>query len=134
MTDITVTLDTKGMDEAIRRAGAEGQKLMDALAEQYIGNVKLQFDTSPDGRTYKRGKKGQHVASQPGYPPNVDSGAYRDSLRWESAGQFDREIHGAEYGIYLEDSAVLNRPHLNPAMRQLEGEMATIAKRYIKLG
>lgn len=133
MSDIQVTLNTKGMDEAIRRAGTDGAKLMDELAELFVGNVKASFDTSPDGRTYVR-RSVTHVASQPGYPPNVDTGNYRDSLRWESAGQLDREVYGAEYGKYLEDSSELNRPHLNPAMRQVEKDLKTVAQRYIKLG
>ena len=126
---ITTKLDTKGMDEAIRRAGLEGSKLMDVLAEAFVGNVKGSFNTSPPGRTY-----GNHVASQPGYPPNIDTGNYTNSLRWERDGQFEREVYGAFYGAILEDSAQLDRPHLNPAMRRVEGDMNTIAPKYIKLG
>jgi len=134
MTIEVVKLDTSGMDEAIRRAGTDGQKLMDALAELFVGNVRESFNTSPDGRTYKRGKDGVHVASQPGYPPNIDSGNYTNSLRWENSGSFGRSVYGAEYGLYLEDSSVLNRPHLNPAMERLEEQLPSVAPQYIKLG
>jgi hypothetical protein len=122
-------LDTKGMDEAIRRAGTEGERLMSALAESYVGNVKESFGTGPDGIQY-----GNHVASQPGNPPNVDTGAYTNSLRWEHGGSFVREIYGLIYGIYLEDSSELDRPHLNPAMEKVSEDLPTIAPQYIKLG
>lgn len=126
-------LDVKGMDDAIRRAGPEGSKLMDALAEQFVGNVRLKFNTGPAGKQYPRGNK-VHVASSPGHPPNEDTRAYSNSLRWEKSGAFEREIYGLEYGRYLEDSTVLNRPHLNPAMREVEESLPVVAPKYIKLG
>lgn len=124
-----IKLDTKGMDEAIRRAGPEGGRLMDHLAEDFIGNVKESFGTGPDGKQY-----GDHVASQPGHPPNVDTGAYTNSLRWENGGAFVREIYGLIYGLYLEDSSELDRPHLNPAMDKVADDLPEVAPRYIKLG
>jgi hypothetical protein len=126
---IVKELDTKGMDEAIRRAGPEGMLLMDALGGNFVAHVQLLFDTGPDGLTY-----GNHVASQPGHPPNVDTSAYTNSLRWERAGNFVREIYGLIYGLYLEDSSELDRPHLNPAMEATADELPEVAPQYIKLG
>ena len=127
MTD--VNLDLSGMDEAIRRAGTEGEKLLDVLSELFVGNVKESFNTGPAGRTY-----GTHVASMEGNPPNVDTGAYTNSLRWENGGSFEREVYGLEYGAYLEDNTELNRPHLNPAMDDVNDTLPVVAPQYIRLG
>lgn len=68
------------------------------VAEQIAGDIVDSFDTSPGGRTY-----GTHVASLPGYPPNVDSGDLQASIDWERVELMHYVVYdGVPYGIFLE--------------------------------
>lgn len=127
-------VDTSGIDKALAKLPGQKGRFMDALAERTLTLMKLSFDTSPPGREYARGNNRIHVASQPGYPPNVDYGDLTNSLRWERRGSDTREIHGAEHGLYLEDSSELNRPFIRPAMEEANKDVVSLGKQWLRIG
>ena len=108
---------------------------LNAAAQDAVAQIQLSFNTSPAGRTYVH-EGVEHVASQPGYPPNVDINALRASMRAEKAGPLEYQVmDGVEYGVYLElgTERMAARPFVTPvieAMRQ--GEMGRAMKRYLQ--
>ena len=126
-------VDTSGIDDLLTKHPQNKRRFMDAVAERAVALMDLSFNTSPDGLSYPRGSGRTHVASQAGFPPNVDSGTLRDSLRWERSGD-DREIHGAEYALYLEDSTELNRPFIGPAIEEANQDVPALGKRFLDGG
>ncbi len=86
------------------------------LVTEMTTDVILSFGTSPPGAAYKRGNV-THVASLPGYPPNVDIGTLRAAVRWIPDGRFRYLIvDGVYYGIYLElgTDGMAARPFMSP--------------------
>lgn len=109
-------LDTKVLDEIIRNTPEQCDKLLRAAAEGIVNDIKVSFNTSPAGRTY-----GGHVASQPGYPPNVDTGALRASMNWQAEGDLRYVVSdGVEYGYWLEEGTdkMQPRPFVQPVFRE----------------
>jgi len=129
---IEITVDLSGYDRVLREEPIKAGRLLSAGAERAITIMKTSFNTSPAGRIHQRGTR-THTASQPGYPPNIDTGALSNSLRWEEAGQSTRKIFGMEYGLELEDSTMKNRPFIQPAFDQLKNEFPGMAKAYLTL-
>lgn len=86
------------------------------VAQAMTDDVKLKFNTGPGGQTYKR-KKRYHIASSPGYPPNVDTGTLRASIKWARGAPLSYRISdGVGYGVYLEygTSRMVARPFMGP--------------------
>lgn len=113
----SVTIDTTGLDRILRELPAELERWLDGEAEAIVTDVKMSMGTSPAGRSYERGGV-THVASMPNFPPNVDTGTLRASIRWENDGRLQRLVmDGVEYGIYLEDGTerIAPRPFMAPA-------------------
>jgi hypothetical protein len=129
--DFDFAFDTSGIDKLLAQHPRNTGLFMDAVAETTVGNMTDSFDTSPPGRSYKRGKKRVHVASMPGHPPNIDHSDLVNSLRWERRGSDAREIHGAAHGLYLEDSAELNRPFIGPAVQETNKDVPSLGKRWL---
>lgn len=124
MGDLTVRLDTSGMDRLLAEEPGKVERFLDWKAEAMVAEIVLSFGSGPPGMSY-----GDHTASQPGYPPNVDTNALRASIRWEKTGRMERTImDGVEYGIYLEDGteSIMPRPFFAPvfieAQRTIERE------------
>lgn len=114
---IEFTYDFSGMRAHVATLPLKIDVLLDAAAEGIVTDIKLSFGTGPAGLEYDRGSRGVHVASQPGYPPNVDTSALTNSMHWERAGSREREImDGVEYGIDLEDGTerIAPRPFMRP--------------------
>jgi hypothetical protein len=127
MTDIKI--DTSGLDKLLAKLDSTVDHWLAGVAESIVTDVKLSFGTSPDGRSYTRGSI-SHVASQPGYPPNVDTGTLRASIRHEKRGPYEYWVmDGVEYGIWLEDGTpnIAPRPFMRPAFdaarRRIEGDL-----------
>ena len=130
-----VKLDMRGLDRVLREEPQKAERWLDGVAEEIVSDIKLSFGTSPGGRSYTRGSV-THVASQPNYPPNVDTGALRASIRWENTGHFERTImDGVEYGIYLEDGAenMQPRPFVGPVFHDWRGKIALDAKKNLDI-
>jgi hypothetical protein len=130
MANPKIVLDTKGLQALKRKEPEKVATWLDMKAEGLVTDIKLSFNTSPPGRTYTRGGV-SHTASQEGYPPNVDIGTLRLSIRWERDGLFRRKImDGVNYGIHLEDGTerIAPRPFMQPAFKRLEQTIEADAK------
>lgn len=112
--------DTRRLQELARNSPERIREAGEAIATEMLNDIVLSFNTSPDGETYRRGGI-EHVASQEGYPPNVDTGTLRASMRWARTGAFRWEISdGVEYGIFLElgTENMAPRPFVSPVFEE----------------
>jgi hypothetical protein len=126
-----IEMDTSGIEDVLREEPGRVSNWLDGVAEQVVGDIQVSYGTSPPGRSYRRGTI-THVASQPGYPPNVDTNALRGSIHWDPDGPLRRIVSdGMDYGIYLED--VLNRPHFGPVFMDWERKIEDDAGRNLRL-
>lgn len=114
-----VKIDVSKLRELKREMPGRFDDALRAAAEEIATDIKLSFNTSPAGQTYKRGNV-THVASQPGYPPNVDIGTLKNSIRAIRGNhQFEHYIvDGVQYGIFLElgTERMKARPFFTPVM------------------
>lgn len=133
MSGITFTKDMRVLDQLRRNVPAKLEQFGRAVAEEIVSDIKLSYGTSPPGRTHTRGKR-SHVASQPGYPPNIDMGALRASIRWEAAGKLRWNVtDGVEYGYWLEvgTERMAARPHFKPIFEKwIQGDLARFGKEW----
>jgi HK97 gp10 family phage protein len=112
-----IKVDVSGLERLLREEPGKVETWLDSVAESIVTDVKLSFGTSPAGESYTRGGV-THVASQPGYPPNVDIGTLTNTIRQEKTGTLERTVmDGVEYGLYLEDGTehIEPRPFMRPA-------------------
>lgn len=119
--DFEWELDTKGIDDLLNRLDGVVDAWLGGVAEAIVTDVKLSFGSGPDGRRYTRGSI-EHVASQPGYPPNVDTGALRGTIRQQRINAHERWVmDGMEYGVYLEigTERIAPRPFMRPAFDRI---------------
>lgn len=122
--EVTIKLDLSGIDDVHKHISERLPDLQDALSEELVAVWQDSFDESPrTGRTYQRGKE-THTSSSPGNPPVVDTGALRASLHWRKNRKYQRQFYGAEYGLYLNDSAILDRPWIEPGIDTVVRESA----------
>ena len=122
------------MQNIIRQQPQLRSDLLDAAAEAIVTDVKTSFNTSPPGRSYKR-RTVTHVASRPNYPPNVDTGALRASIRAIRVNENVRWVaDGVEYGVWLESgtSRMAARPFMNPAFRRFGRHWPQFAHDFIR--
>jgi len=120
-----IILDTSGLDRILQTEPQKVETWLDAVAEDIVTDIVLNFGTSPPGASYTRGGV-THVASQPGYPPNVDISTLSDSIKWEKTAPLERTISdGVEYGIHLEDGTeyIDPRPWMEPAFKRKQAEI-----------
>lgn len=123
-------LDLSGIENLLRAMPTKGGRWLTAFTESVVTDMKLSMNTSPPGESYTKGGV-THIASQPGYPPNVDIGTLINSIKQENTGSFERTItDGVEYGIDLEDgtSTMLPRPFFAPAFARARERMEQDAK------
>lgn len=112
-----VKIDLSGLDGLLRSEPGKLETWLDGVAESIVTDVKLSFGSSPPGESYTRGGI-THVASQPGYPPNVDIGTLTNTIHQERTGTLERTVmDGTDYGIHLEDGTehIEPRPFMRPA-------------------
>jgi hypothetical protein len=131
-----VELDVSGMDRLLAAEPGIVGAWLDGVAEQIVSEIKLSFGTSPAGRAYQVGPNTMHIASQPGYPPNVDTGNLRASMRWERDGAYRRVImDGTEYGYQLEfgSSRVAPRPFVRPVFQVWRRRIGADARQHLGL-
>lgn len=110
----TVRIDKRRLQQLVRENPQQAEDALAAAAQAILAEIVLSFNTSPPGRTY-----GRHIASQPGYPPNVDVGTLRASLRAERTGKLAYVIaDGVDYGVFLElgTSRMASRPFMTPVI------------------
>jgi hypothetical protein len=108
------------VDDAIQAAAREGERY-----------VKESIAQSPaTGRQY-----GDHVSSEPGNPPRIDSGNLVNNINVRPVRDKVWAIRSAaEYAMLLEygTSKLEARPHMTPMALWLEGEVEGIVTRYIR--
>lgn len=119
MSDFELTIN----DAELRRivgdlSGGSLDNWLGGVAQQMRNDVILQFGSGPGGRTYERGGR-THVASSPGFPPNVDTGTLRASIDVHKIAHLHWELFdGVEYGVKLEEGVEENnlqpRPFIAP--------------------
>lgn len=122
MTDagFAITLNTAVMDQIIQTLPGGLSAALSGAAEEIVSEIVESFGTSPPGEAYSRNGV-THIASQPGYPPNVDTGALRASIQHEPSGDLEETITvGEEYGEYLEFGTVdiAPRPFFTPVLER----------------
>ena len=135
MADSKVVLDTKGLQQLIRTEPQKVERWLKGFAEAMVTDIKLSMNTSPAGQSYTRGGI-THVASQPNYPPNVDIGTLRASIRQEKVSELTYHISdGVEYGLYLEDGTenMAPRPFMQPAFDRASKTVGEDAARNLGL-
>jgi HK97 gp10 family phage protein len=116
-------LDKRKLEQMIRQ---QPRVVDDALREtglEIVMDAQTSMGSSPPGRTY-----GSHVASQPGYPPNPDSGALRASIHLRKTANGYVVEDGTDHG-YLQEvgtSRMKARPFLRPAF--VRGKQAFIRR------
>lgn len=113
-----VTLDKRVLERIIAQTPQKLSAFLDSEAQTIVNNIKLSFGTSPPGRVYKK-RATYHIASQPRFPPNVDTGLLRARIRWSRQGRFTRLImDGVNYGVHLElgTSKMAPRPFMIPEL------------------
>lgn len=117
-----VRYDNRKLREIIARTPERADRWLASVASDITDDIKLGFGTGPAGRTYRR-RRIVHVASAPGYPPNVDTGRLRASLRSRRVARLHYRIEdGTEYGLALEmGSEARNlrpRPFVTPVITE----------------
>lgn len=125
-----VRVDKKKLERIIQQSPTWFDTALRELAIEGVNLIVLSFGSSPPGMTY-----GGHVASQSGYPPNVDTGALRASIHMERKGNMEYWImDGVVYGYHLESgtSKMAARPFMRPAFEQLRKMFADKFKGLIK--
>ncbi len=117
---MSVRLNKRKLEQLIQTTPARANQLLRGAATEIVGDIVLSFGTSPDGREYQRGGV-THIASQEGFPPNIDTGALRASIRWAEESPLRMVIHdGVLYGILLEQGTerMRARPFITPVFEQ----------------
>ena len=131
-----VELDMSGLERILAQEPGRAEDWLNGFAEDMVTRIKLDMGTSPPGLAYPRGATGVHIASQPGYPPNVDIGSLIGSIWQEQTGRLEHTISdGVEHGIMLEDGteAMLPRPFMRPAFDDARQRVEGDARRNLKL-
>lgn len=131
-----IKLDLKPLRELIAKTEGGLDGWLGGVANEIANDAKLIMNTGPRGRMYRRGAGKVHYASSPGYPPNVDTGALRASIRAMKKGNLHYWIvDGVEHGIKLENGTtrIAARPFMRPAMAGWQnGKLATSLTEWLK--
>ena len=131
---MSVTFEHRVLDLIINNSSEHLDQWLRAVGQEMLNDVKLSFGTSPAGETYVR-RSVAHVASQAGYPPNVDTGALRASMRVEEVGElYYRLQDGVKYGYWLEIGTprMRKRPFVVPVVEKWRSDL--IFKHALKFG
>ncbi len=119
-----ITLDKRALEQLLVHAPGHADAVLEQAAQIGVELARSSFGTSPEGRRYRR-QRSLHVASQPGYPPNVDSGRLRRALTVERPGLLRRTITTGDvsYAAALEYGGrnQAARPFLRPMLATLAG-------------
>jgi hypothetical protein len=113
-------VDTSKLRQILRETGANIDDLLMGAGIEMNADIVLLFNTSPPGEAYTRGGV-THIASQPGYPPNIDTAALMGSMHVEKDGPGRVIIaDGVEYGILLEEGTenMSPRPFIGPVFEE----------------
>lgn len=132
MSGYTIQLDLRGLTAFERVLPQRVNAMVMAVALEGEAKAKLLMNTSPAGRQY-----GRHTASQPGYPPNVDTGILRNSIQAVPTGGFSAAVVArAPYAVHLEfgTSKMAARPFFAPTVIHLQQKAPAIARAILMAG
>jgi len=135
MADFEIRIDTRKMQRLIQEEPRIVDQWLRGVADEMLGDIVLSFNTSPPGAAYKRGDN-FHIASQPGYPPNIDSGTLQNAMTSAPAGRLKYEIRaGTEYAYHLEMGTenMAPRPFVGPVFDDWQGKIDDDARRNLRL-
>ena len=135
MADFVIRIDTRRMQRLIQEEPQIVDQWLRGVGNEMLGDIVLSFNTSPPGAAYDRGDN-FHIASQPGYPPNIDSGTLQNSMGIRPVGHLQYEIHdGVEYGYHLEMGTenMAPRPFVGPVFDDWQGKIDDDARRNLRL-
>lgn len=131
-------VDTAKLRQVIRDTGANIDDVLLGAAVEMEADIVLSFGSGPGGVVYTYDGV-THVASQAGYPPNVDTGTLMGSIHVEKDGPGRVIIaDGVEYGIALEEGTetIAPRPFMEPvfeAWRRGKFARYLIAQRIVRV-
>lgn len=131
MSNFEIKVDKRKLQQIIASEPVRVETWLRGVAQQIVGDIVLSFGTSPDGRAYQRGTV-THIASQPGYPPNVDTGTLRASIGTRQIRSLAHEIYaGTEYAEPLElgSERMAARPFITPVFEQWQRDIIDDANR-----
>jgi hypothetical protein len=124
----TIHLDKAKLEQMIRQHPGKAADLVQATALEGQRIVQMSLGTGPAGRSYTRGGA-THVASAPGYPPNIDTGALLNDIHVEPRGALVRAVTTSmDYAPHLEygTTNMAARPFMGPMARALAREVPGI--------
>lgn len=135
---MSVQKDTRIMDALIQNSEEHLSDWLRVLGNDIVTDIKLSFGTSPPGREYTHGST-THVASQPDYPPNIDTGLLRASINFKMLSKLSGRIQdGTKYGRYLElgsaffsgDNRLEKRPFITPVIEKYRKQLLEHAQKF----
>lgn len=130
-----VKINDRELQRLIRTHPQQADDAIGATAYEGERYIKQSFNTSPPGETYQLyNPRRTHTASQDGFPPNVDTGKYRNSWQagrlsqnhWQVATDDEKGPH-LEFGT----SNMGARPHVEPAANWLEKQIPRIFRNFL---
>lgn len=130
---MSVRLDMRALERLINALPKHTDDFVAAVAQDVKTDIVLSFGTGKRGRTYKRGRRVVHVASAPGSPPMVDTGALRASIHIRRMGNAHYRVQdGVPYGVFLElgGRRMAARPFVRPVFARWRGELGNYARRF----
>lgn len=120
-----IRLDKRRLEQIMRESPDIIDDAVGAMALDGQRMVQMSFNASR-GRRYKRGTV-IHIASLPGYAPNIDTGKLMNGISVRKPQSRQRIIHtgDTEYAAWLEfgTSKMAARPYMRPMAKRL-GENA----------
>jgi len=134
---ISYQVDTRALEDLIKKMDVNLGDWLRGVAEEIRNDVVASFNTGPNGRAYPRGNGKVHYASSPNYPPNIDTGALRASIRVIPKSKLRYWVaDGVEYGHGLEvgTTRIRPRPFMRPAFDKWTrgGKLAQSLEGWIK--
>ena len=114
----TISFETTGVGKLNRFYAILPRILKNKLEDQMIVQaektrldiIKGMITTPKTGRTYTRAFGRKHIASSPGNPPAIDTGALSDSVKFKIVGRDIVFTAEQDYASFLEEGTKKMRP------------------------
>lgn len=130
----SVRIDDRRLQQILRESPDKADDLVAGLTYEGQGIITNSFNTSPPGRTYRRGKR-VHVASVGGYPPNIDFSKLMNALHVYKArdGVWAISTGDTDYAAGLEfgTAKMEARPFMRPVVPVLKKRAPEVFDRLI---
>ena len=122
---IKLHIDDPGLTKALRRNEKQSQDFMDAFALSLTAEWREMMGSTP--------RQGDLSGpSQPGHPPAIQTGNLINSLGQFRKNGLDRDFYAPDYALFLNDSAQLNRPFIEPGIEEVkQRDLVNLAKEHL---